>query len=226
MSRMHRLLSILFTIVLLLSAVSVTAEGPAPELGLDSALVVKTEALVKDTMAGVPNIPGIGLGIIKGGQVVYAKGFGVQSTETQQPVTPQSVFLLAGISKTATAISIMQLKEQGKIDLDAPVVKYLPYFRLASDTYKDITIRQLLGHRSGLDYGKGEDEWHYRSPALDDDALERWGRGMANDRPLWKPGRQFYYSDLGFEVLGNVIAKVSARPTKPMPRTTSSRRWE
>jgi CubicO group peptidase (beta-lactamase class C family) len=208
MLRFNGWLSVLFAFSLLLSAAGATADTPTP--ALDPALTARIETLVRDTMAGVPTIPGIGLGIIEDGQIVYTKGFGVQSTATQTPVTSESVFLLASISKTATATSIMQLKEQGKIDLDAPVVKYLPYFKLDSDTYQSITIRQLLGHRAGLDYGKDEDEAHYRSPSLDDGALERWVRGMASDKALWQPGKRFYYSDLGFEILGDVIAKVGA----------------
>ena len=99
-------------------------------------------------------VPGAAVGVVKDGKLVYTKGFGVTELGSDPPVTPESVFFMASIAKSVTGMAIMQLVEEGKIDLDAPVTQYLPYFTLADPTAKDITIRQLLSHTSGMaDYG-------------------------------------------------------------------------
>ena len=76
-------------------------------------------------------VPGAAVGIVKDGELVYASGFGVSELGSDEPVTPDSVFAMGSVAKTPTAMAIMQLVEDGKIDLDAPVTKYLPYFTLA-----------------------------------------------------------------------------------------------
>ena len=76
-------------------------------------------------------IPGLGVGVVEDGEIVYARGFGVQSLETGVPVTPDSFFCVASITKCFVATAVMQLVEQGKLHLDVPLVQYLPDFRLA-----------------------------------------------------------------------------------------------
>jgi CubicO group peptidase (beta-lactamase class C family) len=113
---------------------------------------------------------------------------------------------MPSISKPFVATAIMQLVEKGKIDLDAPVVTYLPYFKLDSEQYKVITIQHMLSHVSGMpdvmDY-----EWD--KPQYDAGALERYVRSLAEEKTRRKPGENFAYSNMAFECLGNVIAKVS-----------------
>ena len=102
-------------------------------------------------------IPGLGVGIVDEDEIVYAKGFGVQSLETRAPVTPDSIFCVASISKCFVASAVMQLVEQGKLHLDAPLVQYLPYFKLDDERYRQITLRQILSHTSGMpDMDEGE----------------------------------------------------------------------
>lgn len=185
----------------------------SPTVTLDSALVSKIEAAISQTMK-IYQLPGLSIGIIKDGQVAYTKGFGLAEVGTDRAVTPEIVFQLASNSKTVVVTAIMQLKEQGKIDLDAPVTTYLPYFRLADERYKEITIRQLLSHRSGLPYNtKPGYYWYdsdYQSPEFDEGSLERHVRNLTQLKLLNAPGSERgYYSDLGFEILGDVIAKVS-----------------
>ena len=75
-------------------------------------------------------IPGLGVGIVEDGEIVYARGFGVQSLETGVSVTPDSFFCIASITKCFVATAVMQLVEQGRLHLDTPLVQYLPDFRL------------------------------------------------------------------------------------------------
>jgi CubicO group peptidase (beta-lactamase class C family) len=159
-------------------------------------------------------IPGVAIGVIRRNQVVYSKGFGIANVDTQARVTPQTVFHLGSESKMMVGTSIMQLQKQGKINLDAPLTEYLPYFHLSDVRYKKITIRQVLSHRSGLPYCidyKACDYLDYQSPQYDDKALERHVRDVSTVALVAEPGVKMQYSDIGFEMLGDVIAKLSGQ---------------
>jgi len=160
------------------------------------------------------SVPGLALGIVRDGQIVLARGFGVASVDTREAVTPGTVFQLGSVSKVMLGIALMQLKEAGRVDLDAPVTNYLPYFRTADPRYRQITLRMLLSHSSGLPYCSERGECHnadYRAPQYDDGALERHARDLGHLGLEREPGRRMSYSDLGFEILGDVIAKVSGQ---------------
>jgi CubicO group peptidase (beta-lactamase class C family) len=95
-------------------------------------------------------IPGMALGIVQGDRIVHLHGFGVADPSGRR-VTPQTPFHIASVTKPFTALAIMQLVEQGTLDLDAPVQRYIPWFRVADpDASARITIRHLLTHTSGL----------------------------------------------------------------------------
>jgi len=174
---------------------------------LQARIVATLEPLVRQALADF-SLPGLALGIVKHDALVYAQGFGMRNVETQEPVTPQSLFHMASISKPFVATAIMQLAEAGKLRLDAPVSSYLPYFRLAGDGWQQITLRQMLAHTAGMpdcdDYG-----W-YR-PEDDEAALERYVRSLAGEELIAAPGERHEYSNAAFEVLGDVVAKASGQ---------------
>ncbi|NIM57490.1 MAG: serine hydrolase [Candidatus Aminicenantes bacterium] len=151
-------------------------------------------------------LPGLAIGIVKDNEIVYAKGFGVKNIDTKEPVTTKSLFHMASVSKPFSATAIMQLVEQGKVSLDDPVVKYLPYFKVNDKRYKEITIRQMLGHISGM---PDVNDYHWDKPEYDDGALERYVRSLTDEELIAAPGERFSYSNMAFEVLGDLIAKVS-----------------
>lgn len=152
-------------------------------------------------------VPGFAISVVEDNRVVYAAAFGVKNvTRSDDPITTRSLFHMASITKTFVATSIMQLVEAGKIDLDAPLVKYLPYFRMADERYKIITIRQMVTHTSGI---PDVDDYEWSKPQYDDGALERYVRSLSNLKLDFAPGQRFQYSNMAFEVLGDVIAKVS-----------------
>src|SRR5690606_25090273 len=95
-------------------------------------------------------IPGLALGIVRGDEVLYLKGYGV-ADETNRPVTPQTPFMIASVSKTLTALAVMQLEEDALVDLDMPVSRYLSEESAALGLYQEMTVRQLLNHTAGLD---------------------------------------------------------------------------
>src|SRR5215216_1990637 len=103
-------------------------------------------------------IPGLALGIVQGDQIVHLKGFGVAGPDGR-PVTPQTPFQLTSLVKPMTGVAVMQLVDVGKLDLDAPVQRYLPWFRVADEAASaQITIRHLLYHTSGLPAAAGIEE--------------------------------------------------------------------
>jgi CubicO group peptidase (beta-lactamase class C family) len=174
-----------------------TGNGAGLEPSLDS--------LVQATLRE-QHIPGLALGVIQNGQLIYAKGFGVPVLGEGRAVTPQSLFHIASLTKPFVATAVLQLVEAGKVDLDARVAAYLPYFRLADERADGITVRQLLTHTSGMpdvtDYG-----WDH--PDYDGGALERYVRGLRAVTLLHAPGQAYRYSNMAYEVLGDLIAKVS-----------------
>jgi CubicO group peptidase (beta-lactamase class C family) len=160
-----------------------------------------------EKLAHDKSIPGFAIGIVQNQKVVYAAGFGVANiNEPQRKITTRSLFHMASVTKTFVATSIMQLVENGQVDLDAPVVKYLPYFRLKDKRYGEITVRQMLSHISGM---PDVDDYGWDKPQFDDGALERYVRSLANLKLDSPPGTKFAYSNIAFEVLGDLIAKVS-----------------
>lgn len=161
--------------------------------------------LIQDVME-THAIPGLSIGIVYDNQIVYANGFGYENINTKSPVTTSSIFHMASISKTFVATAVMQLVESGKIELDEKVIKYLPYFKLTGDDYKEITIRQMLGHISGM---PNSNDYEWDKPQYDEGAIERFVRSLASEKMELKPGEKFRYSNIAFEVLGDVIAKVS-----------------
>jgi CubicO group peptidase (beta-lactamase class C family) len=158
-------------------------------------------------------IPGMAVGIVNRGEIVYARGFGVQNLETQTPVTPDSIFCLASIAKCFVASAILQLTEQGKLVLDAPLSQYLPYFRLDDERYRQITLRQMLSHTSGMpDMDESEYDELIAHPENDDGAAERYVRNLSSRKMIAAPGERFAYSNIAYNVLGDLIAKISGQP--------------
>src|SRR5262245_33353633 len=113
---------------------------------------------------------------------------------------------MASITKPFVATSVMQLVEKGKVDLEATVVKYLPYFRLNDERYATITVRQMLSHLSGM---PDVNDYEWDKPQYDDGALERYVRSLTNQSLIAAPGGNFNYSIMSYEVRSCMIARVS-----------------
>ena len=152
-------------------------------------------------------LPGFAIGVVEDNRLVYTAGFGVARLDRKDdPVTVRSLFHMASITKTFVATSVMQLVEKGKVDLDTPVVHYLPYFHLADERYKTITVRQMVTHTSGM---PDVEDYEWNKPQYDAGALERYVRSLGKLKLEFAPGARFQYSNMAFEVLGDVLAKVS-----------------
>ena len=151
-------------------------------------------------------IPGLSVAIVKGDQIVYLKGYG-QADPAGRAVTPQTPFIIGSISKTFTALAAMQLVEAGKVDLDAPVQRYLPWFRVADpQASAQITVRSLLNHTSGLPQKADTFLWADQ----DDGVLERTVRYLKTVE-LARPIGTFGYSNANYQILGLIVQVVSGQ---------------
>lgn len=151
-------------------------------------------------------IPGMAIAIVKDHQIVHAKGYGV-ADPSGRPVTPETPFIIGSASKSFTALAVMQLVEAGKIDLDAPVQRYIPWFSLANDEAgAAITVRHLLNQTSGISttaaFGIKVDA---------DASLESYVRELAKVQPTAAPGALFQYSNANYSTLGYLIEVVSGQ---------------
>jgi CubicO group peptidase (beta-lactamase class C family) len=165
---------------------------------------VAIDRFVSDQMAR-QRIPGLALAIIQGDQLLYVKGYG---TGQDQPVTPRTQFHIASLSKSFTAVAIMQLVETGRIDLDVPVQRYLPEFRLADPAAAaQITVRQLLNHTSGLG-DAGIPDVHFARQATTGDRIAT----LQNARLIAKPGTHYQYCDVNYQILARVVEVASGQP--------------
>jgi len=163
---------------------------------------LQIEAAVSSFMSA-NSVPGIGAAVVLEGEPVWSAGFGMADLEDSAPVTSSTLFRLGSISKPVTATAILQLWEQGKLDLDVPIQKYCPAF---PEKESPITTRQLLGHLGGIR--------HYNSDGKGDipEDSSRHFAGMqesltifASDPLVAKPGTKFHYSTYGYTLVGCVL---------------------
>ena len=193
---MNKLIIFIVSIYFFSCGVKETGNDPL-EVLIDSLALSQKEAF---------EVPGLAIGIIKDNEVAYAKGFGVQGLDTKGPLTVQSLFHMASVSKPFVATAIMQLVEAGKLGLDQRLVEYLPYFTMADKRYKDITIRHMLQHTSGI---PDVDDYEWDNPQYDDGAAERYVKSFATGQLDFAPGEKYNYSNAAFDMLADVIAKAS-----------------
>lgn len=169
---------------------------------LDSAAI---DRFLIEQMAA-QRIPGLALTIIQGDQVRYSQGYGIANA--QQPVTPHTQFYLASLSKSFTAVAVMQLVEAGQIDLDQPVQRYLPELSLADASLTaQITVRHLLNQTSGL-ADAGFPEMRLPQPATTSARITT----LRTARLVEPPGREFHYTNLNYQILARLVEVVSGEP--------------
>ena len=194
---------VLFLILVISPAVLAgLPEIPPARAGLDPGQLARIDQAVADAI-GAKKIPGAVVIIGKAGGIVYAKAFGDRSlVPTHEPMTRDTIFDMASLTKpVATATSIMILGERGKVRITDPIKKHLPEF----DTHGkgDITVEQLLRHRSGLIAD---------NPISDfaDGPEKAWER-IADLKLVHPTGSKFLYSDVNYLILGKIIEKVSGK---------------
>lgn len=190
-----------------LNGLELPANGAAAGSGVTPHNLTAIDAYIEAEM-GATQLPGLALGIVAGEQIVHLRGFG-RADSSGRIVTPQTPFLIASVTKPISAIAIMQLVEAGKLDLDAPVQRYLPWFTVADpEAAAQITIRQLLSHTSGLPTLTNEDGMVF-DHRLGENALAERVRVLHRTPLSAAPGERFQYSNAGYAVLGLLIQSIS-----------------
>lgn len=149
-----------------------------------------------------PNIPGFAIAVAVDGRLVWSEAFGYADLEAKRPTTPATQFRIGSVSKSITADAVAQLYESGKLDLDAPIQRYVPTF---PDKGAPITTRLLGGHLAGIRHYRGN-EFLLNQPYATVTA------GLAifqNDSLLARPGTRFSYSSYGFNLISAVVEGAS-----------------
>jgi len=169
----------------------------------------QTDAAV-EAQRQAQKIPGLSLAVCRDGKIVKAAGYGLANVELNVLVTPETIFQTGSVGKQFTSMAVMMLVEEGKIALDDKLTKYLPE---SPAIWKDVTIRQLLTHTSGIaDYG-GEEETmgkgviNFRKDYTEAELIQAFSK-MPMD---FQPGEKWSYSNTGYVLLGIVIHRVTGK---------------
>lgn len=180
------------------------AQGPAPKT-LDQ-LAPEIDALFAKYQAEA-HVPGLVYGIVKDGRLAYVKGAGVQNIADKSPVTPDSLFRIASMTKAFTALAILKLRDDGKLRLDDLAEQYVPEMKGWTYPTKDsprIRVRDLLQHVGGL---VTDDPWGDRQQVLSQDAFTTM---IAAGVPFSRvPQSQHEYSNFGYALLGRIVTNAS-----------------
>jgi CubicO group peptidase (beta-lactamase class C family) len=171
---------------------------------LSAATIARIDSAVAAEMRR-ERIPGLSVAVATDNQLRWERGYGFADLEACVPATPQTTYRLASVSKTITAVAVMQLVEEGRLDLDAPIQRYVPTFPAKT---APVTARQLLSHLSGIRHYRGDEELSVREYPSLTAALAIF----ENDSLVHAPGAFFTYSTYGYTLLGAALETVAGTP--------------
>jgi CubicO group peptidase (beta-lactamase class C family) len=165
-------------------------------------LDISVDDYVKQRMRDM-RIPGLSLAVVKEDRIVKASGYGLTNLETNTPATPETVYKAASLSKSFIAAAILLLMQEGKIALDDHISKYLGD---SPETWKEITIRHLLTHTSGI--VRDPSDYHpYNEQPLTDVIKSMYAVPLS-----FQPGEKWLYSNVGYYILAEILTRVSGQP--------------
>ena len=192
-------LSAAFSVATCLVVSTTLAQSPT------DAFIAETAERAMETF----NTPGMAIGIVRGGELVYAAGHGVRSIETGEPVDPDTIFQIASLTKAFTTAALGILVDEGKLGWEDPVIDYLPEFRMYDPwVTREFTIRDLLTHRSGLGLGAGDLLfWPNQDSSRQDILL-----AMRHLKPETSFRTAYAYDNLLYVIAGEVVGAVSGMP--------------
>lgn len=152
------------------------------------------------------NIPGVAVGIVEPGQDAYFKGFGI-SNENGAPVSEKTSFRIASVTKTFTAVTIMQLVEEQKISIDAPVTTYIPWFKTKNKSNSDrVLVKHLLNHKSGFTRKIGN--LYLDNKDTSTEGVKNAIAKLRHFELTRLPGTQYEYSNTNYQILGYILEQV------------------
>ncbi len=197
----------IFKLLFLLTIQSCSAQSFKQQIEVDYSLNSfdsKVDSIIAKKMNAY-NIPGLSIGIVKSDSIVYSKGYGIKNINTKEVVTANSNFHTASISKLFTAQAIMILVQENKISLDQKLTAIIPELKYKDERVKNITIKSLLNHTSGLTDVRS---YHWKNNHQSDNSLKDYILDL-NLKLLSEPHTEYNYSNLGYNILGYVIEKLS-----------------
>lgn len=190
-----------FLILFYASVLSISAFAQSSET-LPPAAVTEVEKAITAYMSK-QQVPGLSIAISRNNQIRFEQGYGIADLENFVPIKTATVFPVTSLSKSITAAAAYKLADEGKLDLDAPVQKYVPEF---PDKGAPITVRHLLRHTSGIRHYKGDEEYintrHYKNILESLDAFK-------NDKLEHLPGTSITYSSYAYTLLGMAVERAS-----------------
>lgn len=170
---------------------------------IDSLLTPYVQELKKMT----DNDAALAIGITKGDEIIYARTFGYANIEKGIEADLNTVFHIASLSKPFTAAAIAKLIQQGKLKLDDKLIDFLPEFKMKGEGYKDISIKHVLTHTSGIPANISPDDW--TQPSFGEKAMEENLQAVQDHSLEFQPGTDFAYSNSAFDILGVLISRAS-----------------
>ncbi len=158
------------------------------------------------------DIPSVAVGIVYSDTVIYENIIALENQDDKSDSDRHipEIYNIASVAKPFTALAIMMLVQEGKINLSDQVVFHIPYFQVDSKYSHQITIEQLLTHTSGLPDVSHPDVYKYLNPDISEDALENHVKSLSTLKLKFMPGKKYAYSNVGYEILGDVISKISS----------------
>jgi len=151
------------------------------------------------------NVPGLSIGLVKNDSIIYTKGYGVKRIGTDNLVSKNSIFHTASISKLFTAMAVMQLVDKEIIALNDRLINVLPELEFSDEEAKNITIKNLLDHTSGL---PDINDYQWENNNQSENGLKKYILGL-NLKVSSAPSSEYNYSNLGYDILGYVVEKKS-----------------
>ncbi|MEX2116709.1 MAG: serine hydrolase domain-containing protein [Bacteroidota bacterium] len=197
---------IAFTLV----ASKAAAQGRPISENTEIATNLKLMELWIEAQRAYQNLPGLSVALVHDQDLIYAHGFGFANIEDEKPATTQTMYRVASITKTFTATAVMQLRDQGKLQLDDPIERYLPWFRIKNrfPNAPAITVRHLLTHTSGLPRESAYPYWtDYKFPSRSEMI-----KALEQQETVFPTETRFKYSNLGMVLAGEIIAEISGIP--------------
>jgi serine beta-lactamase-like protein LACTB, mitochondrial len=181
------------------------ARAETPVVDLPAPKVEAIEAAVIATLTR-NGIPGASVAIAVGGRLRFAQGYGLSDVENGVPARAATMYRLASVSKPITAAAVLKLAEDGKLDLDAPIQRYVPSY---PEKPWPVSARRLLGHLGGVRHYRDEEELRSTEPY---DGVTS-GLAFFKDDPLVaEPGTRYIYSTYGYNLLGAAVEGAAGRP--------------
>jgi len=204
-----RIVPLLFVSALILA-------GPArPQCPAEDPRVASSLEVVRvwlDAQRAYDRIPGVSAAVVYDQQLIWSEGFGSADLARTAPATPKTIYSICSISKLFTSIAVMQLRDAGKLRLDDPVAKHLPWFTIerSAPDGPEITIEGLLTHASGLP--RESDYPYWTGPEFPFPTREQIIERISKQRTLYPAETYFQYSNLGLTLAGEVVAAASGMP--------------